>query len=66
MRHDYLYDADASLSQPEYVVLMYTGEERHWTEYQEGDVSEGETFNTNTFTLSQNLPPKSLKMICTT
>ncbi|WP_029033919.1 Ig-like domain-containing protein [Salinimicrobium terrae] len=46
MRHDYLYDADASFSDPEYVVLMYTGELRHWSEYQEGDVSEGETFNT--------------------
>lgn len=46
MRHDYLYDADASLTDPEYVVLMYTGDLRHWTEYQEGDVSEGETFNT--------------------
>ncbi|MCY2686340.1 Ig-like domain-containing protein [Salinimicrobium sp. TH3] len=46
MRHDYLYDADASFSDPEYVVLMYTGDLRHWTEYQEGDVSEGETFNT--------------------
>ncbi|MHA6279167.1 Ig-like domain-containing protein [Salinimicrobium sp. CAU 1759] len=46
MRHDYLYDADASLSDPEYVVLIYTGDLRHWTEYQEGDVSEGETFNT--------------------
>ena len=46
MRHDYLYDADASFTDPEYVVLMYTGDLRHWTEYQEGDVSEGETFNT--------------------
>ncbi len=46
MRHDYLYDADASFSDSEYVVLMYTGELRHWTEYQEGDLSAGETFNT--------------------
>ena len=45
-RHDYLYDADASLTNPEYVVLMYTGELRPWQEYQEGDLSEGETFNT--------------------
>ena len=45
-RHDYLYDADASLSDPEYVVLMYTGELRPWTEYQDGELSAGETFNT--------------------
>ena len=46
MRHDYLYDADADLTNPELVVLMYTGERRPWQEYQQGDLSEGETFNT--------------------
>lgn len=45
-RHDYLYEADASLSDPEYVVLMYTGEQRPRAEYQQGNLSEGETFNT--------------------
>ena len=45
-RHDYLYDADASLTDPDYVVLMYTGELRPDDEYQEGDLDAGETFNT--------------------
>jgi endonuclease I len=54
MRHDYLYDADADLQNPEMVVLMYTGELRPWQEYQEGDLSEGETFNT------EHIYPQSL------
>ena len=31
-RHKYLYKADASLKNPENVVLVYTGEERYWKE----------------------------------
>lgn len=54
MRHDYLYDADAALNNPEYVVLMYSGELRPDDEYQEGDLSEGETFNT------EHIYPQSL------
>lgn len=46
-RHDYLYDADASLENPENVVLMYSGEERYWREYSSGNNSYSpQTFNT--------------------
>ncbi len=45
-RHDYLYDADADLDDPSMVVLMYSGEIRPDDEYQLGDLSEGETYNT--------------------
>lgn len=45
-RHDYLYDADAALDDASMVVLMYSGELRPDDEYQLGDLSEGETFNT--------------------
>ncbi|NJY61280.1 tandem-95 repeat protein [Salinimicrobium sp. CDJ15-81-2] len=46
-RHDYLYDADASLENPENVVLMYSGEERYWREYTSGNNSYSpQTFNT--------------------
>ncbi|WP_324719733.1 Ig-like domain-containing protein [Salinimicrobium sp. HB62] len=47
MRHDYLYDADADLDDPNFVVLMYTGELRPDDEYWEGSTrDEWETFNT--------------------
>ena len=46
-RHDYLYEADASLENPENVVLMYSGEERYWREYTSGSNDyETQTFNT--------------------
>ncbi len=45
-RHDYLYDADADLNESIYVVLMYTGELRPWTEYQDGSQDEDNSFNT--------------------
>lgn len=45
-RHDYLYDADADLSDPYYVVLMYSGDLRPWVEYQQGDLDGNESFNT--------------------
>ncbi|WP_235942560.1 Ig-like domain-containing protein [Salinimicrobium oceani] len=46
-RHNYLYDADASLENPENVVLMYSGEERYWREYTSGSNSYSpQTFNT--------------------
>ena len=45
-RHDYLYDADEDPSNPDNVILMYSGDSRPEDEYQEGDLSEGETFNT--------------------
>ncbi|MBT8295433.1 MAG: endonuclease, partial [Gramella sp.] len=46
-RHDYLYDADEDLNNPENVILMYTGESRYWEEYQSGSNSYSpQTFNT--------------------
>lgn len=45
-RHDYLYDADADPNDPDSVILMYSGEVRPDDEYQLGDLSEGETYNT--------------------
>jgi endonuclease I len=45
-RHDYLYDADADLDDPNMVVLIYTGEIRPDDEYQVGELSAGETYNT--------------------
>lgn len=45
-RHDYLYDADEDLDNPDNVILMYSGESRPEDEFQVGDLNEGETFNT--------------------
>lgn len=46
-RHEYLYDADEDLDNPENVILMYTGESRYWREYQSGSNSYSpQTFNT--------------------
>ncbi|HET8753511.1 MAG TPA: Ig-like domain-containing protein [Salinimicrobium sp.] len=53
-RHDYLYDADADLDDPNYVVLMYSGELRPADEYQEGDLDGNESFNT------EHIYPQSL------
>lgn len=32
-RHEYLYDADEDLDNPDNVILMYSGESRYWEEY---------------------------------
>ena len=45
-RHNYLYKCDASLTHPENVVLVYTGEERFWKEYEGNKNYEPTTFNT--------------------
>lgn len=46
-RHDYLYEADEDLTNPDNVILMYTGESRYWREYQSGTNSYSpQTFNT--------------------
>lgn len=45
-RHDYLYEADADPDDASMVILMYSGEKRPDDEFQLGDLSEGETFNT--------------------
>ena len=46
-RHDYLYEADEDLDNPDNVILMYSGESRYWEEYQSGNNSyTPQTFNT--------------------
>lgn len=54
-RHEYLYEADEDLSNPENVILMYTGESRYWREYTSGSNSYSpQTFNT------EHIYPQSL------
>ena len=46
-RHEYLYDADEDLDNPENVILVYSGESRYWEEYTSGSNSYSpQTFNT--------------------
>lgn len=46
-RHNYLYDADEDLSNPENVILIYSGESRYWEEYWSGSNSyKPQTYNT--------------------
>ncbi|WP_298340304.1 endonuclease [uncultured Algibacter sp.] len=46
-RHDFLYNADADLSNPDNVTLMYSGESRYWEEYTSGNNDYmPQTFNT--------------------
>lgn len=46
-RHDFLYNADAALDNPDNVTLMYTGESRYWEEYTSGNnMYMPQTFNT--------------------
>ena len=46
-RHQYLYNADADLSNTDNVILMYSGESRYWEEYTSGNNSYSpQTFNT--------------------
>ena len=46
-RHNYLYDADEDPSNPDNVILMYSGESRPEDEYWEGSTQDAwETFNT--------------------
>jgi endonuclease I len=46
-RHEYLYDADEDLDNPDNVILMYTGESRYWEEYTSGNNPYSpQTFNT--------------------
>ena len=53
-RHKYLYKADASKKNPENVVLVYTGEERFWQEY-EGNVIHQLRSTPSIFTQNQKL-----------
>ena len=46
-RHNFLYEADEDLNDPENVILMYTGESRYWREYESPNNSYSpQTFNT--------------------
>lgn len=46
-RHDYLYEADEDLDNPDNVILMYSGESRYWEEYwSDSNDYEPQTFNT--------------------
>lgn len=46
-RHDFLYNADADLSNQDNVILMYTGESRYYKEYTSGtNPYSPQTFNT--------------------
>lgn len=46
-RHQYLYNADADLSNSDNVILMYSGESRYWEEYTSGNNPYAtQTFNT--------------------
>lgn len=46
-RHQYLYDADEDLDNPDNVILMYSGESRYWEEYwSDSNNYEPQTFNT--------------------
>ncbi|HSP12275.1 MAG TPA: Ig-like domain-containing protein [Salegentibacter sp.] len=46
-RHEYLYDADEDLDNPDNVILIYSGESRYWEEYWSGSNSyDPQTFNT--------------------
>ncbi|UKM65805.2 endonuclease [Flavobacteriaceae bacterium GSB9] len=54
-RHNYLYNADADLSNSDNVILMYSGESRYWKEYTSGTNSYSpQTFNT------EHIYPQSL------
>lgn len=46
-RHQYLYDADEDLDNPDNVILMISGESRYWKEYwSDSNSYEPQTFNT--------------------
>ena len=54
-RHQYLYNADADLTNADNVILMYTGESRYWEEYTSGtNPYSPQTFNT------EHIYPQSL------
>lgn len=54
-RHQYLYNADKDLSNPNNVILMYSGESRYWEEYTSSNNSYSpQTFNT------EHIYPQSL------
>jgi endonuclease I len=56
-RHDYLYNADADLSNSDNVILMYTGESRYWEEYTSGN----NPYSTQTYNTEHIYPQSKLE-----
>ena len=54
-RHNFLYNADEDLSNPDNVILMYTGESRYWEEY----TSSSNDYMPQTFN-TEHIYPRSL------
>ena len=54
-RHNYLYNADADLSNTDNVILMYSGESRYWEEY----TSPNNPYSPQTFN-TEHIYPQSL------
>lgn len=54
-RHDYLYEADEDLDNPDNVILMYSGESRYWKEY----TSDSNPYSPQTFN-TEHIYPQSL------
>ncbi len=57
-RHDFLYNADADIANPDNVTLMYTGESRYWEEYTSGN----NTYMPQTFNTEHVYPQSLLRM----
>jgi endonuclease I len=55
-RHQYLYNADADLSNSDNVILMYTSESRYWMEY----TSSSNSYSTQTFNTEHVYPQSKL------
>lgn len=58
-RHDYLYEADEDLDNPDNVILMYTGESRYWREYW----SDYNSYSPQTFNTEHIYPQSRLSAI---
>jgi endonuclease I len=56
-RHEYLYDADEDLDNPDNVILMYSGESRYWEEYW----SDWNDYSPQTFNTEHIIPQSKLK-----
>ncbi len=55
-RHEYLYDADEDLDNPDNVILIYSGESRYWEEYW----SDSNTYSPQTFNTEHTFPQSRL------
>ncbi|WP_372918974.1 Ig-like domain-containing protein [Salegentibacter sp.] len=56
-RHQYLYDADEDLNNPDNVILIYSGESRYWEEYW----SDSNTYSPQTFNTEHIYPQSRLE-----